>query len=159
VKRPPRPTHSYLTDTEVRTLDVLVRRGARALRPEECNRLISLFQHHVGDLQQARRSTTGMRSELAALRRRLEIAEASAAKGDELLAEARMWARHGYELGQRSCTWSDHGVAPAWLTENWDAGTALPTEPGNAEDCPQCGERRDLPYPFLCPGHPAKAAP
>jgi hypothetical protein len=33
------------------------------------------------------------------------------------LAEARMWARHGYEIGQRSCTWADHGVAPAWLTD------------------------------------------
>lgn len=31
--------------------------------------------------------------------------------------EARSWARHGYEIGQRSATWSDHGVAPTWLTE------------------------------------------
>ncbi|MFM9616875.1 hypothetical protein ACKI14_02795 [Streptomyces turgidiscabies] len=37
----------------------------------------------------------------------------------EALAEARMWARHGYEIGQRHCSWSDHGVAPAWLTEGW----------------------------------------
>lgn len=39
---------------------------------------------------------------------------------DKLLAqieEARSWARHGYEIGQRSNTWADHGVAPAWLTE------------------------------------------
>ena len=35
----------------------------------------------------------------------------------EALADARSWARHGYEIGQRSCTWSDHGVAPKWLTE------------------------------------------
>lgn len=34
-------------------------------------------------------------------------------------AEARNWARHGYEIGQRHCGWSDHGVAPAWLTEGW----------------------------------------
>ena len=33
------------------------------------------------------------------------------------LGEARMWARHGYEIGQRHCSWTDHGVAPAWLTE------------------------------------------
>lgn len=33
--------------------------------------------------------------------------------------EARLWARHGYEIGQRHCSWSDHGVAPAWLTEGW----------------------------------------
>lgn len=35
----------------------------------------------------------------------------------EKLKEARHWARHGYEIGQRSCTWADHGVAPEWLTE------------------------------------------
>jgi hypothetical protein len=35
------------------------------------------------------------------------------------LDEARQWARHGYEIGQRHCSWSDHGVAPAWLTEGW----------------------------------------
>jgi hypothetical protein len=33
--------------------------------------------------------------------------------------EARSWARHGYELGQRSTYWTDHGVAPSWLTEGW----------------------------------------
>jgi hypothetical protein len=33
--------------------------------------------------------------------------------------EARTWARHGYEIGQRNCGWSDHGVAPEWLTEGW----------------------------------------
>jgi len=33
--------------------------------------------------------------------------------------EARQWARHGYEIGQRHCDWTDHGVAPAWLTEGW----------------------------------------
>lgn len=37
----------------------------------------------------------------------------------EELNEARMWARHGYEIGQKHCSWSDHGVAPAWLTEGW----------------------------------------
>lgn len=35
----------------------------------------------------------------------------------ESLEDARSWARHGYEIGQRSCTWSDHGVTPAWLTD------------------------------------------
>lgn len=33
--------------------------------------------------------------------------------------EARSWARHGYEIGQKHCSWTDHGVAPAWLTEGW----------------------------------------
>lgn len=37
----------------------------------------------------------------------------------EELENARMWARHGYEIAQRSCTWSDHGVAPRWLLEHW----------------------------------------
>lgn len=75
MKKPPRPTHSYLTDTEVRTLDVLVRRGARALRPEECNKLISLFQHHVGDLQHARGVAGGLRQEMNRLRGNLRAAE------------------------------------------------------------------------------------
>lgn len=44
--------------------------------------------------------------------------EASESAGDALV-EARMWARAGYEIGQRHCGWSDHGVAPAWLTEGW----------------------------------------
>ncbi|MGW0014743.1 hypothetical protein ACWDVX_33955 [Streptomyces tendae] len=38
---------------------------------------------------------------------------------EELLHEARQWARHGYEIGQSHCGWSDHGVAPTWLTEGW----------------------------------------
>lgn len=33
--------------------------------------------------------------------------------------EARTWARHGYEIGQKHCGWTDHGVAPDWLTEGW----------------------------------------
>lgn len=36
------------------------------------------------------------------------------------LDEARSWARHGYEIGQRSCLWADHGVAPKWLTAGWE---------------------------------------
>lgn len=44
-------------------------------------------------------------------------AEERAEKAEAERDEARMWARHGYEIGQRSCTWTDHGVAPAWLTE------------------------------------------
>lgn len=37
----------------------------------------------------------------------------------EQISEARMWARHGYEIGQRHCSWTDHGVAPDWLTDEW----------------------------------------
>lgn len=56
-------------------------------------------------------------------RKRAEQAEAA-------LSEARMWARHGYEIGQRSCTWSDYGVAPAWLTET--AALDQPQQPTTA---------------------------
>ncbi|MCX5365965.1 hypothetical protein OG864_45525 [Streptomyces sp. NBC_00124] len=55
-------------------------------------------------------------------RRELKESEAARAKLrhlGELLAEARQWARHGYEIGQRHCSWTDHGVAPDWLTEGW----------------------------------------
>lgn len=44
-----------------------------------------------------------------------KVIERLAAERDE----ARGWARHGYEIGQKHCSWSDHGVAPAWLTEGW----------------------------------------
>lgn len=37
----------------------------------------------------------------------------------EDLDEARTWARHGYESGQQHCSWSDYGVAPAWLADGW----------------------------------------
>lgn len=49
---------------------------------------------------------------------------------EDSVTEARMWARHGYEIAQRSCTWSDHGVAPKWLTEGWsfDAFTTRPED-------------------------------
>jgi hypothetical protein len=43
------------------------------------------------------------------------------AEAREQLAEARIWARHGYEIGQRHYGWTDHGVAPEWLTEGWPA--------------------------------------
>lgn len=41
------------------------------------------------------------------------------ASPEEQLEEARSWARHGYEIGQRHCCWSDYGVAPQWLTRGW----------------------------------------
>lgn len=49
-----------------------------------------------------------------------DVLRAQRDKAREQVKEARSWARHGYELGQRSYTWSDHGVAPAWLTEGHD---------------------------------------
>lgn len=62
-------------------------------------------------------------TELARLRAELsrlqEAGDHHIGAAEEERDEARMWARHGYEIGQRSCTWSDFGVAPAWLTEGW----------------------------------------
>lgn len=51
--------------------------------------------------------------------RELEKSEAARAHVRHERAEARKWARHGYEIGQRHCSWTDYGVAPAWLTEGW----------------------------------------
>ena len=51
------------------------------------------------------------------------------------LGEARSWARHGYEIGQRHCGWADHGVAPAWLTEGW---------PPHIESCEHLKQAADL---------------
>lgn len=56
------------------------------------------------------------------------------------LEEARSWARHGYELGQVNCTWSDYGVAPAWLTEGWPTHFPSPApaeQPPDALDEPK----------------------
>jgi len=80
VKRPPRPTHSYLTETERQQLDILMRRGARGLAPAECNRLIALAQHHFADLQHARAVAGGLRREVNSLRQRVEAAEAALAR-------------------------------------------------------------------------------
>lgn len=71
-------------------------------------------------------STAAADEAMAIVQPVLRRAEAAIERVRAELEEARMWARHGYEIGQRSCTWSDHGVAPAWLTEP----TALdPQEP------------------------------
>lgn len=82
------------------------------------------------------------------------LEEAVAGREAEKLAEARMWARHGYETGQRHCSWSDFGVAPAWLTEGW---------PQHFPACATCRDRGIVPdhgrpydhngelYPKPCP--------
>jgi hypothetical protein len=51
--------------------------------------------------------------------RELEKSEAAREHLRKDRDDARMWARHGYEIGQRHCSWTDHGVAPDWLTEGW----------------------------------------
>jgi hypothetical protein len=78
-----------------------------------------------------------------------------------MLNDARSWARHGYEIGQRHCGWTDHGVAPAWLTEGWpphidscehskqaaEYDTAL-TRVGSLTDSPGGGYESDSDYAF-----------
>lgn len=88
-RKPPRPVHSYLTQTELQILDNLVHRGARHLRPEECNRLILLFRHHLGDLQQARRSNAGLRDQVNRLRNDLRAAEDELQERRTAAAKAR----------------------------------------------------------------------
>jgi hypothetical protein len=51
--------------------------------------------------------------------RELKKSEAARHRLREDRDEARNWARHGYEIGQKHCGWTDHGVAPTWLTEGW----------------------------------------
>jgi hypothetical protein len=59
----------------------------------------------------------------------------------------------------------DHSAATRNVIKpsDHDGGTdnviKVSEQTGNAEDCPQCRDRRDLPYPFLCTGHPAEARP
>jgi hypothetical protein len=55
---------------------------------------------------------------------------------EEKLAEARMWARHGYEIGQEHCCWTDYGTAPAWLTEGWPVSRFATCE--NTAVCSAC---------------------
>lgn len=94
MKRPPRPSHPYLTQAERQQLDILVRRGARALRPEECNLLLSLAQRHFADLQHARGVAGGLRNELQRLRSQLRAAE------DEL--QERRGVQHRLRTAWRS---------------------------------------------------------
>lgn len=59
------------------------------------------------------------------------LEEALTVLESQKLQEARSWARHGYEIGQIHCGWSDYGVAPEWLTEGW---------PRHFRSCPSLGE-------------------
>jgi len=58
---------------------------------------------------------SAIRGKHANIRELIERAEQAEAARDE----ARQWARHGYEIGQKHCGWTDYGVAPDWLTEGW----------------------------------------
>lgn len=104
----------------------------------DLGRIVERVREAVGTDQPAvdpgGREVEALRSEIEGLRERIgwmrtDLREAFGLDNDEaidvvglarqLLADARNWARHGYEIGQRHCGWSDHGVAPAWLTEGW----------------------------------------
>ena len=71
------------------------------------------------DLTWTRRMLLDAQGEATDLATRAERAEALVEELRASVEEARGWARHGYELGQRNCTWSDWGVAPAWLTDGY----------------------------------------
>lgn len=59
----------------------------------------------------------------------LQLALSRARRYAGKIDEARRWARHGYEIGQRSCTWTDDHDAPLWLTEGHDPEALRGKEP------------------------------
>lgn len=121
------------------------------------------MNHRAVEVRRAVHESLILHSAPEADRIRNLIAELEKAVTDEVreqLTEARAWARHGYEIGQRHCCWSDYGVAPQWLTDGW---------PVHFESCASvhlCGTCRDRgivpdhsrpydhngePYPKPCP--------
>lgn len=96
--------------------DLAPRLGARAVLVFE--ETIDIPAHSAAcESEQADASREDARART--LEAKLKAAFDLAAGFEKQLDEARQWARHGYEIGQRHCSWSDHGVAPAWLTEGW----------------------------------------
>jgi hypothetical protein len=111
----------------------------------------------------------GLRADAETARNRLDAANIDVAEARELLAEAETAQRRA----RAEVDGIAHGIArleaeAAILTARIDADPAeklaetglMPVEPpphtgGNAEDCPACDGRRDLPYPFLCPDAPS----
>lgn len=76
-----RPQHSYLTETECRQLDNLVRHAAQYLEPRDCNRLLVLFEHHSTDLKRARATNAGLQQQISSLRQQRRSAEQQACGG------------------------------------------------------------------------------
>jgi hypothetical protein len=72
---------------------------------------------YLGELEVASSDSRTERADQAEAKLKALIDEATALQ--KQLDEARSWARHGYEIGQKHCGWTDHGVAPTWLTEGW----------------------------------------
>jgi hypothetical protein len=72
---------------------------------------------YLGKLEAASGDSRTERADQAEAKLKALLDEAAALQTQ--LDEARSWARHGYEIGQKHCGWTDHGVAPDWLTEGW----------------------------------------
>lgn len=89
-----------------------IRNAAAGLRKERDELHTEIGLAH-GQLHSA--ALSAIPGKHANIRQLIERAEQAEAERDE----ARSWARHGYEIGQKHCGWTDHGVAPAWLTEGW----------------------------------------
>jgi hypothetical protein len=89
-------------------------RGELADKDREIGRL----QRRVRQLEEVC-EIGSVNQDFAAMRVELEQAR-------QEVQEARGWAKHGFELGQRSCTWSDQGVAPRWLLDSYPPGPARP---------------------------------
>lgn len=116
---------------QVRDLERIIQRVREAVGTDMV--LVSC-ERHEASIAELTREAESLRSEVDGLREcigwmRSALREAFDLSDDEAIDivgsarhqrdEARQWARHGYEIGQRHCGWSDHGVAPAWLTEGW----------------------------------------
>jgi hypothetical protein len=132
---PANDTTAYLGDREVRN-EVTVKLGDQDVRSAIAADMNKARQQAglptIG--QQLADERTGIARDTDRLaKRRDELADAlgidRTSNWDSLIEkaatqrqdrdEARSWARHGYEIGQKHCSWTDHGVAPEWLTEGW----------------------------------------
>lgn len=114
-------------EQQVRDLEYVIQRAREALgtdmpvtSPGQPNADIVQLVLAATGIDLASSSTPPDYPDLLATACRMVIqSEAARDKVRRDRGEARQWARHGYEIGQRHCGWTDHGVAPAWLTEGW----------------------------------------
>lgn len=102
-------------------IDALTRLAAEAREKDRWVKQLDVEQeNHKNTLSQLSQTASALReanNRSDRLTEALEQAKRDTARATQDLDDARGWARHGYEIGQRSCTWSDHGVAPAWLID------------------------------------------
>lgn len=106
---PANDTTAYLKDSGIAEMECVLKVGDQDVRKAVAADVQKMRDSHNDGLN--------VRDKDAELRAASEwIERLTAERG-----EARIWARHGYEIGQRHCGWTDHGVAPGWLTEGWPA--------------------------------------